>query len=101
MINITLLLIVGIILVMSVSSATSSVEEVINPVDVLAFMNIVGKLKHEKRTGWVRAGVHLPESVADHMYKMSMMVFMLRDQTINRDRLMKSKSWLCVCGVSE
>jgi hypothetical protein len=91
MINITLLLIVGIILVMSVSSATSSVEEVINPVDVLAFMNIVGKLKHEKRTGWVRAGVHLPESVADHMYKMSMMVFMLRDQTINRDRLMKSK----------
>ena len=86
---------------MSVSSATSSVEEVINPVDVLAFMNIVGKLKHEKRTGWVRAGVHLPESVADHMYKMSMMVFMLRDQTINRDRLMKSKSWLCVCGVSE
>jgi hypothetical protein len=66
-------------------------DEVINPTDVLAFMNTVGKLKHEKRTGWVRAGIHLPESVGDHMYKMSMLVFMIRDQTINRDRLMKSK----------
>lgn len=66
-------------------------DEAINPVDVMTFINTVGKLKHLKRTGWVRAGIHLPESVADHMYKMSMMVFMLRDQSINRDRLMKSK----------
>ena len=26
-----------------------------------------------KRTGWVKRGVHQPESIADHMYRMSMM----------------------------
>lgn len=71
--------------------SSSAADSVINPSDVLSFMNTVGKLKHVKRTGWVRAGVHLPESVADHMYKMSMMVFMIRDPSINRDRLMKRK----------
>jgi hypothetical protein len=30
----------------------------------LDFLNLVGLLKKLKRTGWVREGVHLPESVA-------------------------------------
>lgn len=74
-----------------VKTMNSAHGELIKPTDVLSFMNIVGKLKHEKRTGWVRAGIHLPESVSDHMYKMSMMVFMIRDPNIDRDKLMKSK----------
>ena len=76
--------------------STMSESAVINPSDVLSFMNTVGRLKHEKRTGWVRAGIHLPESVGDHMYKMSMLVFMIRDPSINRDKLMKSKSAVCL-----
>jgi putative hydrolases of HD superfamily len=33
--------------------------------------------------------IPLPESVADHMYRMSMMSFMLADAAINKDYLMK------------
>jgi 5'-deoxynucleotidase YfbR-like HD superfamily hydrolase len=32
------------------------------------FFKALGALKTTKRTGWVRAGVALPESIADHMY---------------------------------
>ena len=34
-------------------------------------------------------GIDLPESVADHMYRMSMLAFALRDPAVNRDRLIK------------
>ena len=34
-------------------------------------------------------GIHLPESVADHMYRMSMLSFMVVDPKVNKDRLMK------------
>ena len=30
-------------------------------------------LQSTKRTGWVKRGVAQPESIADHMYRMSMM----------------------------
>lgn len=44
---------------------------------LLDFLLVVGKLKTVKRTGWVNTHVHLPESVSDHMYRMSMMCFVL------------------------
>jgi hypothetical protein len=50
---------------------------------------VVGKLKTLKRTGWVNNNVFEPESVADHMYRMSMLTFMLVDTDIKRDHLMK------------
>ncbi len=31
----------------------------------------------------------MPESVADHMYRMSMLSFMVTDASINKDKLMK------------
>lgn len=34
-------------------------------------------------------GIPLPESVADHMYRMSMLAFAIRDSTVNKDKLMK------------
>ncbi|XP_037075015.1 5'-deoxynucleotidase HDDC2-like isoform X1 [Pollicipes pollicipes] len=40
---------------------------------LLDFLRIVGKLKHLKRTGWVRRQVTEPETVAGHMYRMSVM----------------------------
>lgn len=33
--------------------------------------------------------VDLPESVSDHMYRMSMMTFMITDPHVNKDKLMK------------
>lgn len=47
--------------------------------DVLPFLRLVGRLKQTKRTGWVRAGVREPESVADHMYRMALVAFVLSD----------------------
>ena len=67
--------------------------------DVLAFMEIVGKLKTTKRTGWVRSGIQLPESVADHSYRMAMLSYMISDPQINKDRLQKSNCVDCILAV--
>lgn len=55
----------------------------------LEFLRVVGKLKTLKRTGWVNNGVTLPESVADHMYRMAMCSFLITDPALDRYRLMK------------
>lgn len=41
-----------------------------------------------KRTGWVNNKVHLPESVADHMYRMGMCCMLIDDSntTVNRSK---------------
>ena len=38
------------------------------------FFNVVERLKLTKRTGWVNSDVKNPESIADHMYRMAIMV---------------------------
>jgi len=55
----------------------------------LDFLRVVGKLKTLKRTGWVNNKVALPESVADHMYRMAMCSFLITDPALDRTRLMK------------
>jgi putative hydrolase of HD superfamily len=40
---------------------------------LLDFLLFVGQLKVQKRTGWVKRQVNLPESVADHQYRMAIM----------------------------
>ena len=62
-------------------------------VRALQFFTTCGKLKTLKRTGWVDNDVRLPESVADHMYRMTMMCFALKDTSLNKDRLIK----ICLC----
>jgi len=37
----------------------------------------------------MQIGISHPESVADHMYRMTMMSFLIKDTTINRDHVMK------------
>ena len=37
------------------------------------FLTLTRSLKTTKRTGWIMHGVHNPESIADHMYRMSLM----------------------------
>jgi putative hydrolase of HD superfamily len=61
----------------------------ISPGNALKFFNTLGNLKTLKRTGWVNHGLSLPESVADHMYRMSMLSFMITDATVNKDKLIK------------
>eukprot|EP01036_Dinobryon_divergens_P037671 gene37671-49334_t len=71
------------------SFITSEYCKPVQPSNALAFLKIVGQLKTLKRTGWVNNNVHLPESVADHMYRMSMMSFLITDKDINKEKLMK------------
>ncbi|XP_013197073.1 5'-deoxynucleotidase HDDC2 [Amyelois transitella] len=55
---------------------------------ILEFLELVGRLKHVKRTGWVICDINECESIAGHMYRMGMMTFLLTDQnnTTNLDR---------------
>ncbi|KAJ8270743.1 hypothetical protein GJAV_G00118730 [Gymnothorax javanicus] len=57
--------------------------------NMLKFMKLIGQLKRVPRTGWVYRNVKQPESVSDHMYRMSMMALTITDRNINRDRCMK------------
>ena len=67
------------------SLSTTSVA----PSKALQFFNVVGKLKTLKRTGWVNHDIPLPESVADHMYRMSMLSFLITDSAVDKDELIK------------
>ncbi|KAG6453190.1 hypothetical protein O3G_MSEX007996 [Manduca sexta] len=47
---------------------------------ILEFLELVGRLKHVKRTGWVLCDIEDCESIAGHMYRMGMMTFLLTDK---------------------
>lgn len=46
----------------------------------LSFLKEIGKLKHLRRTGWVREGIKNPESVADHSFRTAVMAMVLVDK---------------------
>lgn len=52
-------------------------------------MCLMGKLKHLKRTGWVRHNVSAPECIADHMYRMGIMAMLFADSSLNKERMVK------------
>jgi putative hydrolase of HD superfamily len=49
----------------------------------------LSNLKKTKRTGWIRNGIQNPESIADHMHRMAMIAWMIKDPNLDRDRLIK------------
>lgn len=55
----------------------------------LDFLLLLQQLKVTKRTGWVRKGVDGPESIADHMYRMSMMALIATDSSVDVTRCIK------------
>ncbi|XP_056337412.1 HD domain-containing protein 2 [Danio aesculapii] len=57
--------------------------------NMLQFMKLVGQLKRVPRTGWVYRNIKQPESVSDHMYRMSMMALTIQDISVNKERCMK------------
>ncbi|KAJ2448036.1 hypothetical protein EV183_005620, partial [Coemansia sp. RSA 2336] len=56
---------------------------------IIDFLSIVERLKRTKRTGWVNSGVAAPESIADHMYRMSIMAMLIQDNTLDRTKCIK------------
>ena len=69
--------------------STNNKKKIVKPSNALKFFRVVGKLKTLKRTGWINHAVLQPESVADHMYRMTMLSFLIKDDQVDRDRLMK------------
>lgn len=63
--------------------------------NILKFLTLVGQLKATKRTGWVETRVKSPESVSDHMYRMSIICFLVGNQDgdsgtkLNKDHCIK------------
>jgi putative hydrolase of HD superfamily len=41
---------------------------------LIQFMTLIGKLKSVKRSGWIRHHIEDPESVADHSFRVSLLV---------------------------
>ncbi|BFZ53812.1 hypothetical protein PYCC9005_000843 [Savitreella phatthalungensis] len=56
---------------------------------MLPYMHLLESLKTTKRTGWINESIPLPESIADHMYRMAMITMMIRDKSIDRHRLLQ------------
>ncbi|EGG13913.1 HD domain-containing protein 2 [Cavenderia fasciculata] len=52
--------------------------------NLLQFYKICGMLKTTKRTGWVNNEIHLPESISDHMHRMSMFAMSLDSDTLKK-----------------
>lgn len=53
---------------------------------MLPFMHLVERLKTTRRTGWIERSVHAPESIADHMYRMSLLALTLPPGVANGQR---------------
>lgn len=58
--------------------------------NIMEFLFLLGKLKSTPRTGWVRCGIKNPESIADHMYRMATMAFLVNPCSgLAKDRCIK------------
>ncbi|KAG9450021.1 hypothetical protein H6P81_009986 [Aristolochia fimbriata] len=57
---------------------------------VIDFLTLCHRLKTTKRKGWVNHGIKGAESIADHMYRMSLMALIAGDLPgVNRERCIK------------
>ena len=79
----------GLLVTATMMAASAAASASATPRAALDFFSVVGKLKTLKRTGWVNHEIPLPESVADHMYRMSMLSFLITDKQVDRDELIK------------
>ncbi|TID29334.1 hypothetical protein CANINC_002017 [Pichia inconspicua] len=86
----------------SLSSETSWDPESNIPADVLSyiknnhplnrytqinfFFQLISLLKQQRRTGWINMGIPDPESISDHMYRMSIMTMVLDETQWPKDQ---------------
>ncbi|KAI5950925.1 hypothetical protein KGF54_003999 [Candida jiufengensis] len=58
---------------------------------LIAFLQIISSLKFQKRTGWMDHGIPKfeTESIADHMYRMSILSMIVPPSTVNKDKCVK------------
>jgi len=68
---------------------------------LLNFFTEIGKLKDLKRKGWVLRGIKDPESVADHIFRATLMAWVLgrRKHGLNIEKVMKMALIHDICEV--
>ncbi|CCJ30819.1 unnamed protein product [Pneumocystis jirovecii] len=59
------------------------------PTSILPFLHIIENLKATPRTGWLNFNIENPESIASHMYRMSIISMLCTTPSINRDKCIK------------
>lgn len=58
---------------------------------VVSFLITCGKLKWVERTGWVREKVRHPETVAEHSWRLALLVILLADRLeVSGEKLLKT-----------
>ena len=57
--------------------------------NIITLLNRAGVLKIVKRTGWVLEGIKDAESVADHTWRMSLLISLLAPKTLNKEKLLE------------
>ncbi|MCD7472386.1 hypothetical protein HAX54_013616 [Datura stramonium] len=71
-------------------SMNDSAEASSSPSNAIDFLTLCHSLKTTKRKGWVNHAIKGPESIADHMYRMSLMALIAGDLPgVNRERCIK------------
>ncbi|CAG9328003.1 unnamed protein product [Blepharisma stoltei] len=64
--------------------------------DRMQYLQLISKLKHLPRRGWVLSEIQSPETVAGHMYRMAMCAFLL-PSTYNTSKIIKMSLVHDVC----
>lgn len=57
--------------------------------NLITLLSRAGVLKEVKRTGWVLEGVKDAESVADHTWRMSLLIALLAPNSLNKEKLLE------------
>ena len=58
--------------------------------NIVNFAHAISTLKSTRRTGWVLSKVKDPESISDHMYRMSLLAFLYpADDNVDRNKIIK------------
>eukprot|EP00758_Cryptobia_borreli_P004432 Tbor_TRINITY_DN4369_c0_g1::TRINITY_DN4369_c0_g1_i1::g.7685::m.7685/K07023/K07023; putative hydrolases of HD superfamily len=57
--------------------------------ETIKFLNTLADLKDVRRTGWVEHGIPNAESVAAHMYRMSVLCMMCPDTSLDKNRMIR------------
>ncbi|XP_015587403.1 HD domain-containing protein 2 [Cephus cinctus] len=58
--------------------------------NLVEFLELVGRLKHMARTGWVLLKIPNPETISGHMYRMAMLSFLVDSkENLNREKIMQ------------
>lgn len=65
------------------------------------FFHLLQLLKTTKRAGWLRFGIQNPESISDHMYRMSMITAMMPDSLTDRLDMKKCSQMALIHDMAE